>query len=342
MIKYWPGGIPEVIRWSTDPIEDLGEAVKGWQLFLEVRCIVSTHAEWFTEARTQENWVPRDDGMQNPSYELRQRRSLLEKWAVMSQESRDLYQGRAPSRLNAWWAPSSTVGTAKSDSQPFAWCYCLAPLDTDRNRGLWTKTHILLYHLDGNGDGPLFGHGHIAVAPPNPASDSVTPETFLRWRYIETADFANISMTVHGTLVYTGHCSIFLCDQETLETGLMLFCDFTHNGAINLSKRMRPTIMSMEIIHWLQGRNIKGIIEGAVNSWHQPVDMEQPVIDILHDIADMVQSFDGDYDTWKEDIENLAPGYLEMEDAGGGMVGAYDHGLFRTEEELEKMERREE
>ncbi len=96
--------------------------------------------------------------------------------------------------------------------------------------------------------------------------------------------------------------------------------------------------MSVEIILWQQGRSIDMIIENCVNSFHQPVDMEQPVIDILHDVADVVFDFDGDYDTWKEDIEKLAPGYLELEEVGEGMVGDYDHKRFRTQQELNKID----
>jgi hypothetical protein len=182
------------------------------------------------------------------------------------------------------------------------------------------------------------GDEDVAVAAPNPARQSpLTPDTYLNWRYVEAADFSSISMSPQGTLLYVGWGSVFLADEEALETGLLLFCDFNHNGTIRLSKRMRPVTMNMEIIRWQQGRSIDVIIESCVDSFHQPVDMEQPVIDILHDIADVVFDFDGDYDTWKEDIENLAPGYLELEEVGGGMVSDYDHKRFRTQRELNEI-----
>lgn len=61
--------------------------------------------------------------------------------------------------------------------------------------------------------------------------------------------------------------------------------------------------------------------------------MEDPILDILeYSIPNPPDS-----DLWLEAIERCAPGYLEMESQGSGMVSDYDHSRFRTDKELEDL-----
>jgi hypothetical protein len=69
----------------------------------------------------------------------------------------------------------------------------------------------------------------------------------------------------------------------------------------------------------------------------QPTDYEpsgdigKPILEIMSTLATECEYFDADgrgVDLWREDIESYAPGYLEMEKAGGGMAVDYDHDNF--------------
>lgn len=58
--------------------------------------------------------------------------------------------------------------------------------------------------------------------------------------------------------------------------------------------------------------------------------MELPVLDILTEISEhSIQHLDGDWDDFADKIEELAPGYLELEEQSGGMVADYDQGKFQ-------------
>jgi hypothetical protein len=62
--------------------------------------------------------------------------------------------------------------------------------------------------------------------------------------------------------------------------------------------------------------------------------MEKPILEVMSTLATECEYFDGDgrgVDLWRKDIESYAPGYLEMEEAGGGMVVDYDHDNFRED-----------
>ena len=62
--------------------------------------------------------------------------------------------------------------------------------------------------------------------------------------------------------------------------------------------------------------------------------MEKPILEVMSTLATECEYFDAGgrggrgVDLWREDIESYAPGYLEMEEAGGGMVVDYDHDNF--------------
>lgn len=58
--------------------------------------------------------------------------------------------------------------------------------------------------------------------------------------------------------------------------------------------------------------------------------MERPILEILSTLAESGY-FDPNgrgTELWREDIMSYAPGYLEMEEASGGMVVDYDHNNF--------------
>ena len=58
--------------------------------------------------------------------------------------------------------------------------------------------------------------------------------------------------------------------------------------------------------------------------------MELPILELLDDgEIEWWLEFEGDSNTFAADIEIYAPGYLEMEKIGGGMVTDYDHGNFQ-------------
>lgn len=67
------------------------------------------------------------------------------------------------------------------------------------------------------------------------------------------------------------------------------------------------------------------------------VNMEGSILDILESKKRFLGWGDGDIDRCVEAIERCAPGYLDMEEEGNGMVPDYDHAQFRSHQEPEKM-----
>lgn len=58
--------------------------------------------------------------------------------------------------------------------------------------------------------------------------------------------------------------------------------------------------------------------------------MELPILELLDDPdIEFWLSFEGAPDTWAEDIEIYAPGYIKMEEDGNGMASDYDHSNFK-------------
>ncbi|KAK9776745.1 hypothetical protein SCAR479_06483 [Seiridium cardinale] len=321
---YWPGGIPENVKFHPEPIlGSIKEEIEGWQLFLEETCVARSSSE-------------KDD-----EFEVKQRRALVQQWASMSQAERDEYQNRAPVRAKESWFPGQLRDAQSAEDIKLINCIVPRPLRA-RNKALWTKMRIMLYSLDGD-DGFLFGKadGETAVPEPNPAGPNpLTPQNFLSWCYIERADFSHMAMTTSGTIVcHSWRRTHLFVDQEALETGLALLCHIENNGQIMCQGRVWPVLMKdsymrMSVLGWL----VKEIVDSDLfrgDSRFLRVNMENPILDILESKAAYITN--ADIDLWIEAIERCAPGYLAMEEAGNGMVSDYDHGNFRSHEELENM-----
>ncbi|OBT62700.1 hypothetical protein VE03_07108 [Pseudogymnoascus sp. 23342-1-I1] len=323
--KYWPGGIPSHVRCHDNPIEDnFKEEVKGWQLFLE------------------ENVTARDGSSQEQTPTVTRRRQLVEEWASMSQDTRNSYQERAPLRDGAGWFPAELAANDQN-YQPQGECYLIIPEPiSPRNWALWTKIRILLYNHDGEEHGALWGGGesYTAICRPNPAGPNpVTVDGYNTWTYVEPALFEHMSMTSTGTVVFHyGDQSVFFADQETLDTGRLLLCAFDNNGSLEKSGRIWP-VCTKDIHSFMVGLGhpASSLIEG--DSWifdeeAPPGDMEKPILEVMSTLAAECAYFDENergVDLWREDIESYAPDYLEMEEAGGGMVVDYDHDKFRKD-----------
>jgi hypothetical protein len=114
-----------------------------------------------------------------------------------------------------------------------------------RNHALWIKMRILFYRLDGVDNGALFQTAATpAPSPEGGAAAPVTSETFLMWHYVGNADFENMAMTRTGTVVFPSHTGAWvLLDQEALDTGKLLLCEFGNNGRLAANRRLRPWFM---------------------------------------------------------------------------------------------------
>jgi hypothetical protein len=199
----------------------------------------------------------------------------------MSQSDRDAYQNRAPCRAGDSWYPevlrsrfssasySSDLSLSNGQSQSTAAAAAenvrllnlVAPLPLGpRNRALWTKLRIMLYNLDGD-DGTVFqwqdDDEKIAYCVPNDADPNLlTSATFLKWCYIENANFDCMAMTRSGTVIlHRRRSTVVLIDQEALDTGLILLCRLANNGQVLAEGRVWPLSMKvayakMTIMGW--------------------------------------------------------------------------------------------
>ncbi|ETS80815.1 hypothetical protein PFICI_08344 [Pestalotiopsis fici W106-1] len=324
--RYWPGGIPDTIRFHPQPIlSSLKQVVKGWQLFLE------------------ENVVPRSSTEQDHAFETRQRQKLMQQWVSLTQAERDEYQSCAPVRPKESWYPPALRSRTGAPRETITMVNCIAPWPlSPRNRALWTKLRIMLYCLDGD-SGALFGEhdGEVTAPEPSPAGPNpLTPQEFLKWCYVENANFDHIAMTSDGTVVCHNWQGILLfADQEALDTGLMLLCHIENNGQVMCQGRVWPVLMKDAYVAMMaSGKPVEAILDqdmfkGPVE--FRRVNMEDPIIDILESQSAYLNN--ADIDVWEEAIDRCAPGYLEMEEAAEGMVFDYDHAKFRSHKELEQM-----
>ncbi|KAH8203221.1 hypothetical protein TruAng_002626 [Truncatella angustata] len=345
--RYWPGGIPENIRLHPQPVvSSLKEMVKGWQLFLEVADSpipppTQKHVGQLVVDFRQENAIPRSSAEQDASFEMQLRRRLMQQWASMSQGERDEYQNRAPARPKDSWYPAQLRSSGPPEIVKMVNCIAPWPL-SPRNRALWTKLRVMLYCLDGD-NGALFGEedGEVAVPEPNPTGPNpLTPQEFLKWCYVESADLAHIAMISDGTVIcHNWQSTVLFADQQSLETGLMLLCDIENNGQVMCKGRVWPVLMKDAYVSMTaSGKSVKAILDqdmfkAPIES--RNVNMEDTMINILDSKAAYLNN--ADIDIWEEAIERCAPGYLELEEAGGGMAFNYDHAKFRSHEELEQM-----
>ncbi|KUI62440.1 hypothetical protein VP1G_09539 [Cytospora mali] len=152
----------------------------------------------------EESYLPPDSGNQDPGSELNQRRRLVSQWASMSQDARDAYHNRAPLPASLKPPAAYKMEDVFKDQMPNADCKCVAPLrDNPRNRVLWTKMRILT-----------------------------------------TAHFWGMAMTRQGTVIFTQlYGAVMFVDQEALDTGRLLMCDFADDGEITESARIRISLM---------------------------------------------------------------------------------------------------
>lgn len=133
-----------------------------------------------------------------------------------------------------------------------------------RSRALWTKLRIMLYSLDGDSSTPFSpDDSKVGVTVPNPAGPNpVTPEDFLRWCYVEDADFDAMAMTAQGTVIC--HCwrtPVLFADQEALETGFMLLCELHDNGQILEQARVWPPTIKLVYERMIGlGKRLEGLV----------------------------------------------------------------------------------
>ncbi|KAK8068306.1 hypothetical protein PG996_007418 [Apiospora saccharicola] len=346
--KYWPGGIPDDIRCDPEPFEgDIGEEMKGWQLFLEETAIGRDEVSDTEEV--------------DENFGVTQRRRLVTQWARMSQEKRDSYQSRAPFRppfnLIRWYPREKLADPRCGWSDKIAWepsMVCItataataaaaeegSPPLSPRDAALWAKQRILGYGLGSHRAGENFltlhdaEHG-VGVAVPNAADDehtTVTPHNFLRWSQLEAADFDRMFMTPRGTVLFTGNWGILFVDREALDKGPALLCALENNGAVSISHRVWAFTLKSE---WYPDRNDAERIlqENHLISrvgYAYKANMEKGILEFLDEFQRFIG---GEPELWRYLIERCAPGYLEVEEAGRGMAYGYDHSRFRTQAEL--------
>ncbi|KFZ00825.1 hypothetical protein V500_00944 [Pseudogymnoascus sp. VKM F-4518 (FW-2643)] len=320
--KYWPGGIPPHVRCHDNPVLGITafkEEVKGWQLFLE------------------ENSTPRASGNQEQISKVTRRRQLVEEWATMSQDSRDSYQERAPLRASDGWFPAGLASTDQNIQHSDYFSLIIPEPISPRNWALWTKIRLMLYHFDGP-HGTLSGDTSTAIVRPNrDGPNPVTVEGFNAWKYVEPAVFEHMTMTSTGTVVFHYWGSgVFFADQEALDTGRLLLCDFYNNGSLRASGRVWP-MFTEDLFNFIVGLGKPAYSHIEEDGWiheeeaQEPGDMEKPILEILETKAEFFDVDGRGAELWRQDIESYAPGYLEMEEAGGGMAVDYDHANFRED-----------
>ncbi|KAF8862270.1 hypothetical protein BDZ45DRAFT_799379 [Acephala macrosclerotiorum] len=341
----WPGGIPDYIKFDEAPIpyDDIDSLTNGWRYFIKEKWLprpTSKPTDTLGQLSSL-SLLPTSD--QNPSYEVQQRRSLVTEWAQAPQSFRDHYQTLAASTPTKWESRSfrsELCGYVPNDDQAkFDWYTCIAPLDTPHNRALWTKLRILSYDIS-NGD---MIQGIVTPSLVSQSPHSTRPSLELTdicklWA-VENADFVNMAMTAHGTVVFQGRNEWVIVDQKSLETGMLLYIGFESNGSP--WKKLRITVLELNNIWaWKYGLG-KGVQEmrhsyGYDKNWEDvdegkagdEINMTRPILHLLQDFSAMTHSyFDGrSEEQWRKLVEKIAPGYLALEEAGKSED--YDHSRF--------------
>ncbi|KAF7533982.1 hypothetical protein G7054_g6620 [Neopestalotiopsis clavispora] len=324
--KYWPGGIPAHVLCHDEPIEEgLDEECKGWQLFLE------------------ENVEGRGPSNDDADFEVNQRRKLVERWATLEQAERDAYQDRAPNRGQDGWYPEALKGDLRRSLKRYGFCNLLVPQPmSSRNRALWAKMRIMMYRLDGSGEGLSF-EDICTIEPNGEGPIPVTPQDFYRWLWVEAALFDHMAMTSQGTVIFHNWDSdTFFANQDALDTGRLLLCHFENNGSVEEDLRVPPLYTYHAFcrieglghdLHTIMVDDDPLLINDDAN---EELDMEQPILDLLKSKKQYIELFEGDTseEQWRRDIERYAPGYLDAEAQGKGMALDYEHGNFKTSDEL--------
>ncbi|KAJ5131222.1 uncharacterized protein N7515_007261 [Penicillium bovifimosum] len=321
-VQHWPGGIPRCIKphpQTEITLDQAAEEVKGWLLFV------------------QENWVPGANASDG-TYELNQRRQLIEKWASATQEFRDSYQSRAPTSSYCQYPAEAlshiddtlqTLKLGRTTCRYQPGLVSTVPVDEAHaaNRERWVKLAILFYNYEMVTGHCLDDNYMPSEAILNPEiTTNPSIEDFLSWKYLETANFLIIGLTHTGTVLNIGCHPYVLVDEEGLRTGRLTLVNYDVNGTVKESLHIRPFNMRRPYSHAMMDFDkILDRVDGAYTHQNLPLDMGLPIIDILCQAkaADQLsKAMKSSYrEKWVEDVELYAPGYLALE--AEGRAGEY-------------------
>ncbi|CZR55673.1 uncharacterized protein PAC_05561 [Phialocephala subalpina] len=319
--SYWPGGIPDYIKFDKVPIagDKIDGLTNGWRLFVK------------------EKWTAKPAGEADHEYEVKQRRYLVSQWAQAPQSLRDEYHARASASPPLWDHREVKQYIPKGDKYNAEWYTCIAPLDTPRNRALWTKLRILSYDFYYSNDG-VCAVGVVSASPYSQTA-GVEPRDFMKTTLVENADFSAMSMTVHGTVVFGAMTEWVFADQRSLEDAMLLIVNIETNGEVVL--KMRSYVLDLLEMHNMYFGLGKGLAEKRLNAGYDqanadveegefgdPIDMSKPILEIFAELKAR-PGFNEHIpaeENWPAMIEQNAPGYLALEAEGRG--DEYDHSLF--------------
>ncbi|KAJ5443564.1 uncharacterized protein N7458_007436 [Penicillium daleae] len=228
-----------------------------------------------------------------PEDGLRQRRTLVEKWATASQEFRESYHSRAPAYDSALDYPASLLSQlARRPDKRFL-----------SGAGYAPRCHI-----------PEL----LDLAAPTALSE-VLPAL-----YLNQADFHALSMTRRGTVVFADgpDYSWYVIDAPGLATGQMAIVEFGSNGQVRDSILRRPWNIGQVVLFGEMGRRVADLAESSIGGpprINEPLDMDRPILELLESTRQSNKFMDVGYghpDLWVQIIEKSAPGYLELEAQG--------------------------
>ncbi|TEY80404.1 hypothetical protein BOTCAL_0038g00020 [Botryotinia calthae] len=184
----------------------------------------------------------------------------------------------------------------------------LASLNKPRNYALWTKLRVLSHHWDRNST-LTYDNEPIFAKEFSDSSHLLSPERFMVWNHVEPANFKAVSMTLQGTAVFKDSTYYALADERVLGTEIVLLTEFENNGALR-------NCMRVDIL----------LLRHLLNQ----IQMSDPILDIFEKSVALSPPllWRLDKPIWKRMIEGVAPGYLDAEAAGNGLVVEYDHTRF--------------
>ncbi|KAK1141550.1 hypothetical protein N8T08_008963 [Aspergillus melleus] len=312
------------------PLLELTEEQRdeGEDDFLEGHKLVEEARGWLLFVR--ENWISREKAGisedEDEDYELRQRRDLVERWASAEQSFRDSFHSRAPPRKSATDYPEASLHRIEDRRHQFGEFICLAKIDTPAKRARFIKILILTYQLDGETMHPFIEANIPTMVQPNPASfpdpSTFSIDDFMMWAFVETADFTTMTMSRSGHVLFDsdmmGHKFI---DQNTIDTGRVSMVEFKTNGMVDQTAMRLPFNIFQAMIYIAGlGWGVERVEESAAGgdeSSNGPLDFDLPILDILESgFENDYLSFEGGVETWAQDIEKYAPGYLALEKEG--------------------------
>ncbi|OBT74859.1 hypothetical protein VF21_06788 [Pseudogymnoascus sp. 05NY08] len=299
--SYWPGGIPSYVKFDGVPTADdkVDELTNGWKLFVK------------------EKWIPKPSGEASQEYEANQRRALVSEWIQAPQTLRDQFHARALESPPVWNNRAVKQYFPRGDVSSLSWYTCIAPLDTPRNRALWTKLRILSYDFYDSNDGIC--EVGVLEASPHSATAGVEPKDFMKAGFVENADFNWMYMTVHATVTFKGLNQWVFADQRSLEDGMLLIVNIESNGDVVLN--MRPSVLELNYLYNMHYGLAKGLAEIRGNAGFDGVhadvdegeygqrfglDISKPILEIFADVKATGHLEQGP-DEWPALIEQNAP-----------------------------------